>query len=453
MAVEKTHSLVLEGQYAFVPTEIQNGLDITGSMTLEFWITNGIWTEYSNYGWWLNKGSYGVYERGGILGIPAVIGLHLSDGVNSQDIDLTGLSTTESYFTHVAIVVDFNEGKMFCYVNGFLRQTTNLTISSIATSPLTPLTIGTDSNHIHLPSTVLGYVRVWNTALDANTIVERMRHGSPPTDNLVGYWKFDNNFADASGKGNDLTAIGSPSFSTDVPFQYYGVTSRLQAIAGGDGYVTSHEASGGLTWAAIRAETAGNTVDNTDDEMTVGVTKRFSGGFNFYYPTLHRGFLPFPTEDLDDSISINDAYLYLVGSGQQVGVIQSSQATPTGLTTDDYDTAGALDAPNEGASRVALAVNGSWVQLNTTGRGWISKNDSTKFALREAGHDIDGANPGSSSTSYTASVNTANHTSVYNRPHLDVVYEPQGESEGGDPNGGSGESGSPAASVLGIYLE
>lgn len=57
---------------------------------------------------------------------------------------------------------------------------------------------------------------------------------------LKGYWKFENNANDSSGNSHNLTDIGTPTYATDVPFNYYR-TANLpiggKITADGDYYV------------------------------------------------------------------------------------------------------------------------------------------------------------------------------------------------------------------------
>ena len=62
-------------------------------------------------------------------------------------------------------------------------------------------------------------VRVWNVARTAEEIADNMHKELTGTEpGLVGYWRLNGDFADASGNGNDLTPVNGPGFSNDVPF-------------------------------------------------------------------------------------------------------------------------------------------------------------------------------------------------------------------------------------------
>ena len=69
-------------------------------------------------------------------------------------------------------------------------------------------------------------IRVWNDVRSTSEFLNNNNKVLVGTEsNLVGYWKLDGDYTDAQTSGlNDLTASGSPVFSTDVPFS--GLTTR-----------------------------------------------------------------------------------------------------------------------------------------------------------------------------------------------------------------------------------
>jgi hypothetical protein len=61
--------------------------------------------------------------------------------------------------------------------------------------------------------------RVWSdirSEAEIQTNYQRELAGNE--DNLVAYWKLNNNYLDETTNDNDLTASGSPVFSDNVPF-------------------------------------------------------------------------------------------------------------------------------------------------------------------------------------------------------------------------------------------
>lgn len=61
-------------------------------------------------------------------------------------------------------------------------------------------------------------IRIWNTARTSGEISGNYKSELVGSESgLVGYWKLNNDYQDATANNNDLTASGSPVFSTDTP--------------------------------------------------------------------------------------------------------------------------------------------------------------------------------------------------------------------------------------------
>jgi hypothetical protein len=62
-------------------------------------------------------------------------------------------------------------------------------------------------------------VRLWNTERTAAQVYgNKESYISIASTGLVSWWKFNNDYVDATSSANDLTSSGSPTFATDVPF-------------------------------------------------------------------------------------------------------------------------------------------------------------------------------------------------------------------------------------------
>lgn len=222
-----TRSLDLEAgssQYAW--KDEPTGLDLTGDMTLEFWIkpetlTNDQWyitmvndadleTETDNLLFSIRANSTGVltwmHESGaGVNNVAARGAADLSIGA----------------WTHVACVRDSTAKNIIFYINGSsvetVAYTNNATGGANADFVIGALLAG--GGNVYADG-LFDEVRVWNDIRTAQEILDNYQADVTGQSGLVGYWKLNNDYTDATGS-NNLTAVGSPVFSTDVPFANY----------------------------------------------------------------------------------------------------------------------------------------------------------------------------------------------------------------------------------------
>jgi hypothetical protein len=160
----------------------------------------------------------------------------------------------------------------------------------------------------------------------------------------------------------------------------------------GDGYVAQID----TTWDSVHDSLNGDSfgADYTAEDITIA--SQSAGGIF----AIGRGFVPINTAGIDDGATITAAVLYLYQEStinfdndgdDWINVVgQTSQALTTELISDDFDQCGAIDNPDEGATRIDLGDLGeyqysAWT-LNSTGRGWINKTGVSMFGIRE-GHD------------------------------------------------------------------
>ena len=138
----------------------------------------------------------------------------------------SGLSLTTGTWIHVAWVYDGTLAagdRLKFYKNGVA-----VTVSISGTIPTT-LTTPTDKAFC-----VGG--RADATSEDFDGLIDEVRlysgramtgaeilaiYQADAVDSATGYWKLNNDYNDSSGNGFNLTAIGSPVFSTDVAFATY----------------------------------------------------------------------------------------------------------------------------------------------------------------------------------------------------------------------------------------
>jgi len=179
-------------------------------------------------------------------------------------------------------------------------------------------------------------------------------------------------------------------------------------------------------WDASHDSSVGD-VYYTTSSSTIGI------GYSSAY-IIYRVFLPVDTSGIDDGATISSAnfylYIYYKNDADNDGndwlnlVGQTSQASPTSLTQQDFDQCGSIDNPTEGATRIDIGDIGtssySIFQLNSTGLSWIKKlvaDPYTKLGIRE-GHDcIDEPSPYDTNASCFMSEDTNGSRD----PYLDVT--------------------------------
>jgi hypothetical protein len=162
----------------------------------------------------------------------------------------------------------------------------------------------------------------------------------------------------------------------------------------GDGTVAKSSA----TWAGARDSGTGSSITTDTMRYLMGDSDSASSY------TVSRAFFPIDTSGLPDGDTISAATfsIYQEGAGsgdRSVGLIQTSQTSPTALDSDDF-VAMTINTPTEGATRVSCtSVGYKDFTLNASGRGWISNTGYTLLGTRMA-KDIDNTSPGSGVRNY-----------------------------------------------------
>jgi hypothetical protein len=144
--------------------------------------------------------------------------------------------------------------------------------------------------------------------------------------------------------------------------------------------------------------------------------------------SISRAFLPFNTSVIPDNADIVSATLSFetanwinneANDGNDfITIVQTSQANPNLLITEDYDQCGAVNNPIEGGERIDISLMSSYssynLTLNEQGKSWINDEGWTLLGLRE-GHD-------------TLNIPPANKSGLNirtdNKPKLIVNYVP-----------------------------
>lgn len=173
-----------------------------------------------------------------------------------------------------------------------------------------------------------------------------------------------------------------------------GNTTSTFYSGSGDGTVTVNAAS----WAGARDAGSGSFITTDFDRYLFADS---DSGSSY---TVSHAYFPVDTSGLPDTDEISSATFTVEGSNagegdRSVGLIQTSQTSPTALDGDDF-VAMTIDSPDEGATRVTCdTVGDETFTLNATGIGWISKTGYTYLGLRMA-KDIDNSSPGAGTRNY-----------------------------------------------------
>lgn len=147
---------------------------------------------------------------------------------------------------------------------------------------------------------------------------------------------------------------------------------------------------GRATWDTVHDAATGIVANAT------GTQPRFQTGNNNLSTGWenYRAFFAFDTSAIPDSDSISSATLSLRGTNKfdqgngSACLVSASPASPTTLTTADYDQCGAINNPTEMASRIDIT---SWsttgfndFALNSNGLANITKTGISYFGLRSS---------------------------------------------------------------------
>jgi len=217
-----THSLDLESgsnQYAAIADGSQTGLDITTDYSIEAWVK----IESSKTHVVVGKDNVGVSRAYRfIINSDNTIRTTFYGSGSLTDFQSNPTITT-GVWTHIAVTVDISVPDCTFYINGSsVAKTTNSSGATTIDNSTAEFAIGRNLNSgsgVNYFDGLVDEVRVWSdirTAGEISNNYETELTGSEA--NLVGYWKLNNNYLDETSNNNDLTASGSPVFSTDIPF-------------------------------------------------------------------------------------------------------------------------------------------------------------------------------------------------------------------------------------------
>jgi hypothetical protein len=225
--MQNTHSIDFESgssQSAEIADGSQTGLDITGDISLEIYIKR----ESAIEGGLITKYDYGNNRRGYSLKIDGsnkIDATFSDDGVNvaghfvTQTSDSAVLVPTATW-VHVGVTFDISTEVAIIYIDGspVASSKTGSMGATIFDSDMKFRIGGFSFNDaVGLPfDGLLNNARVWS---GVRTPAEMLaNYQKIITSGPAGSWYAIGDHVDLTSNNNDLTAVGSPSFSTDVPF-------------------------------------------------------------------------------------------------------------------------------------------------------------------------------------------------------------------------------------------
>jgi len=196
----------------------------------------------------------------------------------------------------------------------------------------------------------------------------------------------------------------------------------------GDGHVYKN----GSSWDLAHDATTGNSANYTNNVAIAGTS--MPTGITY---AIYRTFLPFNTAALPDDAVITAASLNVYtdykSNGDNDGddwitVVQTNQASTSSLTTADFDNAGAINNPTEGIDTserkdITSVSTDQYIilNLNTTGKSWISSTGYTKLGLRE-GHDVIDSPFAVAGQQDSFTARTVDFTDTASDPYLQITY-------------------------------
>lgn len=230
-----THSLDLESgssQYASITDASQTGLDLTGDFTLEAWVnfestpsSGNLMTIISKS---LNTGNQRGYEfhlfnDSGTLKYQVNIDQD-GDGVTRDVVRWTNTPSTGTWY-HLALTCDISAATATTFElfidsasqgNGTAVTSGNCASIYNNTTAFIVGAYGTPSQYF---DGKIDETRVWSDIRTSGEISANYQKELVGDEaGLVAYYKLNNDYTDSQTSGNnDLTASGSPVFSTDVP--------------------------------------------------------------------------------------------------------------------------------------------------------------------------------------------------------------------------------------------
>ncbi len=213
------YSLELVGvgsQYASIADGSQTGLDFSNDFSIEAWIrTSSIGAGNCIAGKWTSTGNQRAY----VLEFDATtIYLYTSSDGTAVSTTSKAYAITNARWTHVAVTYDMSAGETTFYINGVSLGTGSGGATSLHNSTY-DFVVGMHSAGSSPFAGMIRELRLWSDIRTAQEISDNyLKEVSTSAANLVSYYKFNNDYVDATATGNDLTGAGTPTFAENVPF-------------------------------------------------------------------------------------------------------------------------------------------------------------------------------------------------------------------------------------------
>lgn len=212
-------------QYASIAVGSTTGLNFSGNFTVEAYIN--LFTlpasgqQYGVFGCWSASGttnkSYAVMleNNAGAIGMRVDV---TSDGSSSDTLRVASEYGATSW-VHFAWAYNVTNKNFIAYINGVPVGTSGTGAqTSIQTATTGSYYLGSKYDATHFLNGCIGYVRAWDSQRSQANIAANMFKQLTTASGLKGNWKLQNDYNDASGNSNHMSATGSPVFTQSVPF-------------------------------------------------------------------------------------------------------------------------------------------------------------------------------------------------------------------------------------------
>lgn len=229
-----TKSLDLErgsSQYASIVDGSQTGLDLSTDFSMEAWLKlESLPSSYPDDMGIIGKDAGGdrayLFQINQAANKPRI--LFFDAAVNLSQFESDDALTAGSYI-HLGVAVDISVPSAQFWIDKSPVSGVT-TLNSAATSiknTASIFTLGARNTANDFFDGLADEVAIYNALQDFSVLDNEA--DKTGRDNLVAYWKLNDDYVDVTANNNDLTASGSPVFSATVPFANY---TAVAAVGG-----------------------------------------------------------------------------------------------------------------------------------------------------------------------------------------------------------------------------